>query len=93
MDIGFVWDESKYRDVVRRHGVLFHEVVSAFDDHRGIERPDPNGHDNRFVLVAASATGRVLFIVLSDDDLPLYRIITAFDAQGGWLNEYEEEER
>jgi len=91
MDIGFVWDDRKYREVVKRHDVLFHEVVSAFDDEHGYEVPDPAGHEDRFVLVAAAATGRVLFIVVGEEDLPLYRIITAFDAEGSWLDEYEKE--
>ena len=29
MDVGFVWDERKYREVVQRHGVLFYEVVCS----------------------------------------------------------------
>ena len=90
MDIGFLWDERKYSDVARRHGVLLHEVVSAFDDGRGYEVPDPAGHVDRFILVAATATGRVLFIVVSEEALPLYRLITAFDADGSWLDEYQE---
>ena len=44
MDIGFVWDEGKYRHVVARHHVRFYEVVSAFDDPNGYEVPDPAGH-------------------------------------------------
>ena len=32
MDIGFVWDEEKYRYVVANHQVRVYEVVSAFDD-------------------------------------------------------------
>jgi uncharacterized DUF497 family protein len=91
MDLGFIWDQRKYREVVRRHDVRFHEVVAAFDDLRGYEVPDPAGHDDRFVLIAGTRDGRVLFIVVSEDDLPLYRIITAFDAEGRWLDEYEKE--
>ena len=89
MDLGFIWDERKYGEVVRRHDVRFHEVVSAFDDLHGYEAPDPAGHDDRFVLVAATQDGRVLFIVVSEEDLPLYRIVTAFDAEGRWFDEYE----
>jgi len=91
MDLGFIWDEQKYRRVIKRHGVMFFEVVSAFDDARGYEVPDPAGHDDRFVLVAGTDEGRVLFIVVAEEDLPLYRIITAFDAEGSWLDEYEKE--
>jgi len=31
MDIGFVWDEAKYKTVVREHNVNFYEAVAAFD--------------------------------------------------------------
>ena len=32
MDIGFVWDENKYREVQEKHEVQFYEAVAAFDD-------------------------------------------------------------
>jgi uncharacterized DUF497 family protein len=31
MDIGFVWDETKYQAVRKKHHVQFYEVVSAFN--------------------------------------------------------------
>ena len=88
MDIGFIWDENKYQDVQRRHGVQFYEVVSAFDDPNGYETPDSTVHEDRWVLVGMTAGGRVLTIVFSDEDLPIYRLITAFDAEGRLLDEY-----
>ncbi|TNF31512.1 MAG: BrnT family toxin [Deltaproteobacteria bacterium] len=88
MDIGFLWDEDKYDLVRRTHDVSFHEVVSCFDDERVIEVDDPQGHPDRFMMVAQSAGRRVLQVVVSEQDLPLYRIITAFDAAQAWLDEY-----
>ena len=35
MDIGFVWDETKYQTVIKQHNVNFYEVVAAFDDPAG----------------------------------------------------------
>lgn len=90
MDIGFVWDEEKYRVVVEKHGVRFYEVVSAFDDPNGYEIPDPVGYEDRWVWVGQTANSRVLVVIYSEEDLPLYRIITAFDAEGRWLNEYDQ---
>jgi uncharacterized DUF497 family protein len=52
MDIGYVWDETKYKAVVKEHNV------------------------------------RLLSVVYTEQDLPLYRIITAFDAEGKWRDEY-----
>ena len=88
MDIGFIWDEDKYQEVQSKHGVQFYEVVSAFDDPNGYETPDSTVHEDRWVLVGMTASGRVLAIVFSDEDMPIYRLITAFDAEGKLLDEY-----
>ena len=88
MDTGFIWDEDKYGEVQRKHNVKFYEAVSAFDDLDGYETPDPKGHEDRWMWVGATANGRVLALVYSEEDLPLYRLITAFDAEGRFLNEY-----
>lgn len=88
MDVGFLWDEDKYELVRREHNVAFHEVVSCFDDERVLEVDDPQGHPDRFMLVAETAARRVLQVVVSEQDLPIYRIITAFDAAKAWLDEY-----
>ncbi len=92
MDIGFVWDEAKCAAVRVSHDVSFYEVVSCFDDARVLEVDDPQGHPDRFMLVAQTAAGRVLQVVVSEEALPLYRIITAFDAGGAWLAEYRNDE-
>jgi hypothetical protein len=59
----------------------------------GYETPDPAGHDDRVLLVGRAASDRVLVVVFSEEDLPLYRIITAFEAGGRWLDEYIQGER
>jgi len=88
MDIGFVWDETKYRTVTKKHDVRFHEVVSAFDDPAGYELPDPADYEDRWLWVGQTHQGRLLAIVYTEEDLPLYRIVTAFDAEGRWSDEY-----
>ena len=88
MDIGFVWDEDKYREVQKEHQVWFYETVSAFDDPDGYEVPDPAGHEDRWMWVGSTAGGRILALVYSEEALPLYRLITAFDAAGRWLDAY-----
>ncbi|MBO6514818.1 MAG: BrnT family toxin, partial [Phycisphaerales bacterium] len=67
MDPGFVWDNDKYELVQEKHGVVFHEVVSAFDDPNGLEEPDPQGHRDRYMLLAKSHNERVLQILYTDD--------------------------
>ena len=49
---------------------------------------DPSVHDDRWILVAITASGRILTIVFSDEDVPIYRLITAFEAEGRLLDEY-----
>ena len=88
MDTGFIWDEDKYKEVQRKHNVQFYEVVSAFDDPNGYEIPDPTGHEVRWMWVGITAGGRILAIVFSDEELPIHRLITAFDAERRWIDEY-----
>ncbi len=88
MDIGFVWDENKYREVQEKHQVQFYEAVSAFDDPNGFEVPDPAGHEDRWMCIGTAASGRVLVVIYSDEDVPLLRLITAFDAAGSLRDEY-----
>jgi len=92
-DIGFIWDEAKYHRVLARHSVRFHEVVAAFDDSNGHEVQDPTGPSDRWVWVGKSTSSRLLVVVYSDEELPLYRLITAFDANELWREAYENELR
>lgn len=88
MDIGFVWDLDKYEEVQSRHNVQFYEVVSVFDDPNSQIFPDPQGHEDRWMLVGKTATGRILSVICSDEDAPLYRLITAYDANSEVTDEY-----
>ena len=88
MDIGFVWDENKYREVQEKHEVQFYEAVAAFDDPNGFEVSDLSGYEDRSRWIGATAAGRVLVVVYSDEDVPLLRLITAFDAIGSLRDEY-----
>jgi len=51
MDIGFVWDESKYQAVRKQHDVKFYEVVSAFEDPVGYEAVDPTEQEDRWLWI------------------------------------------
>lgn len=88
MDIGCVWNEEKYQEVQAKHQVQFYEAVSAFEDPNGYEITGSAGHEDRCMWVGSTVAGRVLAVVYSEEELPLYRLITAFDAEGRLLNEY-----
>ncbi len=83
---------GRARAAVEVSACHFFRYISCFDDELVLEGDDPQGHENRFMLVAQTAAGRVLQVVVSERELPLYRIITAFDAGGAWLAEYENDE-
>lgn len=89
MDIGFVWDETKYQKVLAEHNVRFYEVVAAFDDPLALEIPDPvESQEDRWLMIAKTPWGRLLAIVFTEQDVPLYRLITAYDANERLQNEY-----
>jgi uncharacterized protein len=92
MDIGYVWDNDKYEAVKRKHGVYFYEVVSAFEDPKGFLEADPANHKDRWMWVGMAVTKRVLAIIGTDEDLPSFRIITAFEAPEKWVDEYEKQQ-
>ena len=83
-----MWDVEKYQKVQAEHRVQFYEVVSAFDDPDGYEITNSAGHEDRCLWVGRTVAGRVLAVVYSVEKLPLYRLITAFEAEGRLLFEY-----
>ena len=88
MDTGFVWDEAKYQQVVKDHGVGFYEVVAAFADPAGFETVEEIEHEERWLWIGRTPWDRWLAVVFTEQDLPLYRIITADDAEGSWADAY-----
>ncbi len=89
MDVGYVWDEDKYDWVQREHDVAFGEVVDVFEDEYAVYAPDPQGHVNRRMVVGQTRSGRILQVIFNDqEDAPLARIITAFDANERRQDEY-----
>lgn len=88
MDSGFLWDSRKRARVLREHRVQFHEVVAAFDDQRGFDVPDPQGNRDRYLMVARTPADRLLAVVYEVESEEIFRIVTAFDADGAYRDEY-----
>ncbi|MCK6508884.1 BrnT family toxin [Myxococcota bacterium] len=88
MDVGYVWDESKYEKTKEKHGVTFAEVVYAMEDPNSLDEQEFRNDEERWVSVGSTWEGRVIAVVYNCDEFPLYRIITAFQAEGSWLDEY-----
>ena len=90
MDIGYVWDEAKYERVKAKHRIVFADVVSVLEDTNTLYEQDPQGNPERFMAVGETRSGRVLQVILSDEDVPLLRIITAFEASKEWRDEFKQ---
>jgi uncharacterized DUF497 family protein len=63
--IRFEWDEKKNRANRRKHGVWFEEAQTVFDDPgaRVFIDPDHSEEEDRFIIVGASGSGRILVVV------------------------------
>ena len=59
----FEWDSAKAISNKKKHGVSFDEALTAFGDEHQLTLKDPQGHEDRFVLVGMSDKKRVLFVV------------------------------
>lgn len=59
----FEWDDAKADSNERKHGVTFEEALTAFFDERQLTVEDPQGHDDRFVLIGMSKEVRILYVV------------------------------
>ena len=59
----FEWDSAKAILNEKKHGVSFDEALTAFRDEHSLTLEDPQGNEDRFVLVGMSDKERVLFVV------------------------------
>lgn len=89
MDTGYVWDEHKYEITKQKHTVIFSEVVSAMEDPNSYEEIEEINQQERWISIGKTYSDRILVVIFTEEDLPLYRIITAFDAKGKYLNDYQ----
>ena len=88
-DEGYLWDENKMSKVWNEHAVSFYEAIQACEDPYQVLTEDPQGHEERFMIVGRTEQGRILQVLISDEELPVMRLITAFDAEPRWIQEWE----
>lgn len=89
----FEWDENKNRSNRKKHGVWFEEAQQAFDDPRALLFPDQSESrdEERFILLGASAAGRLLVVVHCErEEGSVLRIISARKATSREAKRYEE---
>ena len=60
----FVWDDGKYRENRRKHGVTFEEAATVFRDENGLVMYDPehSEQEDRFILLGLSEPLRLLVV-------------------------------
>ena len=62
--MNFEWDEAKRRENLAKHRVEFADAVTSFEDDNTITLPDEESDaEDRFVMMAMDALGRILVIV------------------------------
>ena len=89
----FTWDPKKAEANLKKHGVDFREAATVFDDPFSVAFPDPDHSvtETRFLIIGASARGRVLVVAYTEVAADLVRIISARTATAHERKFYEEE--
>ena len=74
----FAWDSGKAAANLKKHDVDFREAATVFDDPLSTTYPDADhsASERRFVIVGASAPGRVLVVAYTEHG-DAVRIISA----------------
>ncbi len=87
----FTFDPNKAATNLRKHGVSFDEVITAFGDPlRLIQMDEVHSQDEeRMQMLALSARGRLLFVVYTEVDSSV-RLISARVATATERRQYEE---
>ena len=87
----FEWDAKKASRNLQKHNISFEEATTVFDDPLSETFPDPDhSHDeDRFIIIGASESGKILVIAHTDDE-KIVRIISAREATYGERRAYEE---
>lgn len=87
----FEWDKRKASRNLLKHNVSFEEAVSVFGDPLSETFPDPDHSqdEERFIIIGASESGKILVVAHTDDGIAV-RIISAREATYGERKSYEE---
>ena len=91
MSYEFEWNADKAAANHRKHGISFHEASTVFADPLAMLMPDPDHSrgEERYLLLGASAVGRLL-VVSHTERPPRTRIISARPATRNERTQYEQ---
>ena len=90
MDVGFLWDEEKEAATREKHDVDLDQAIEAILDPAHLYENAPQGNWGRFIVVGRTGAGRLLQVIISDEEFPIIRLITAYGAKSQWRQEYEQ---
>jgi hypothetical protein len=86
----FSWDAKKARENRRKHGVSFEEAATCFEDPAGVYlRNEAPSYEDRLILIGASRSKRVLFVVHAEVGRDAIRIVSARKAGKAQRQIYE----
>ena len=86
----FSWEAKKARENRRKHGVSFEEAATCFEDPRGVYlRNETPSYEDRLILIGASASSRLLFVVHAEVGRDTIRILSARKASRAQIQIYE----
>ena len=91
MGLAFEWDDAKAERNRKKHGVTFEEAATLFEDPLSLTIEDSvHSHaEERFVILGASAWGRLLVAVHTERGDKI-RIISAREATSRERRDYEQ---
>jgi uncharacterized protein len=75
--VQYEWGSAKAALNVRKHGIDFLDAIRALEDQNRLEAIDPDGEQEERIQVIGTATGNVLFVVVTFRSEDVCRIITA----------------
>lgn len=89
----FTWDPAKAEANLRKHGVDFREAATVFNDSWSVAFPDEDHSwgERRYVIIGASALGRLLVVAYTKVNVTTIRIISARAATSHERKFYEED--
>jgi hypothetical protein len=93
--VTFDWDPAKARENVRKHGVSFEDASGVFYDPDALTGSDP-GHaigEDRWITIGLSPKMLVLYVVSTERDNDVIRIISARRATRREAKGYEQAKR
>lgn len=87
----FEWDEQKAAINLTKHGVSFDEAKTVFADPLFIDfyDPDHSSEENRYIIVGASDSGRLLMVSYTERE-DAARLISARELAAAERKAYEQ---